>query len=83
MKRGEDFLIRPVEQGFALALTAESVAVIGIFACEEEDEGDAGEEGEDDYNRDKCSHVFTPFSSGTVAGLFRLCVFRRLLGFDW
>ena len=61
MESGEDFLIRPVEQGFALALTAESVAVIGIFACEEEDEGDAGEEGEDDYDRDKCSHGESPF----------------------
>ena len=81
MERGEDFLIRPVEQGFALALAAEGVAVIGIFACEKEDEGDAGEEGEDDYNRDKCSHVFAPFCSGTVAGLFGLRVFLRLPGF--
>ena len=61
MDSGEDFLIRPVEQGFALALAAEGVAVIGIFSYEEKDERDAGEEDEDDYNRDKCSHGESPF----------------------
>ena len=61
MESGEDFLIRPVEQGFALALAADGVLAIGIFAREEEDERDAGEEGEDDYNRDKCSHGESPF----------------------
>ena len=58
---GEDFLIRPVQKGFALALEAEGVTVIGIIAREEEGEGDAGEEGEDDYDRDKCSHGDSPF----------------------
>ena len=81
MESGEDFLIRPVEQGFALAFASEGIMMIGIFACEEEDEGDACEEGEDDYNRDKCSHVFSPFCSGTVAGMFGLRVFLRLPGF--
>ena len=61
MESGEDFLIRPVEQGFALAFASEGIMMIGIFACEEEDEGDACEEGEDDYNRDKCSHGESPF----------------------
>ncbi len=61
MESGEDFLIRPVEQGFTLAFAAEGIMMIGIFACEEEDERDAGEEGEDDYNRDKCSHGESPF----------------------
>ena len=61
MEGGEDFLIRPVQKGFALALAAEGVPVIGIFAREEEDEGNAGEEGEDDYDRDKCSHGESPF----------------------
>ena len=54
MESGEDFLIRPVEQGFALAFASEGIMMIGIFACEEEDEGDACEEGEDDYNRNEC-----------------------------
>lgn len=38
-KEREDFLISPVQQGFALTLAAEGVPVIGIFAREEEDEG--------------------------------------------
>jgi hypothetical protein len=61
VESGEDFLIRPVEQGFALAFASEGIMMIGIFACEEEDEGDACEEGEDDYNRNECSHGDTPF----------------------
>ena len=39
MEGREDFLISPVQKGFALALAAEGVPVIGIFAREEEDEG--------------------------------------------
>ncbi len=42
MEGREDFLISPVQKGFALALAAEGVPVIGIFAREEEDERDAG-----------------------------------------
>ena len=61
MEGGEDFLIRPVQKGCAMALEAEGIPVIGIIAREEEDEGDAGEEGEDDYDRDKCSHGDSPF----------------------
>lgn len=67
---GEDFLIRPVEQGFALALAADGAAVVGVLAGKEEDERDAGEEGEDDYGSDKSSHGDSPFSQAAVsAGL--------------
>ena len=67
---GEDFLIRPVEQGFPLALAADGAAVVGVLAGKEEDERDAGEEGEDDYGSDKSSHGDSPFSQAAVsAGL--------------
>ena len=70
MEGGEDFLIRPVEQGFTLALAADGVAVVGIPAGEEEDERDAGEERENEYGSDKSSHGVSPFSQAAVsAGL--------------
>ena len=57
----EDFLIRPVEQCFPLTLPADGIAVVGILAGKEENERDAGEEGEDEYGSDKSSHGFSPF----------------------
>ena len=70
MEGGEDFFIRPVEQGFPLAFPADCVSVVGIFAGKEEDERDAGEEGEDQYGSDKSSHGVSPFSQAAVsAGL--------------
>ena len=70
MEGREDFLIRPVEQGFPLALPADGIAVVGILAGKEENERDAGEEGEDEYGSYKSSHgVFSFQLCGRVAGI--------------
>ena len=70
MEGGEDFLIRPVEQGFPLALPADGIAVVCILAGKEENERDAGEEGEDEYSSEKCSHGV--FSFRLCGGVVRL-----------
>ena len=62
----EDFLIRPVKQGFPLAFPADGIAVVGILAGKEENERDAGEEGEDEYGSDKSSHGIISFSYLTI-----------------
>ena len=58
---GEQIFIRPVEQGFTLALQADGAAVIGVFTSEEEDERDAGEESKDNYGSEKYSPGKSPF----------------------
>ena len=75
MQGGEDFLIRPVAQGFLLAFPADGAAAVGILAGKEEDERNTGEEGEDDYGSDKSSHGGSPLFHITEKGGEALLIF--------
>ena len=85
MEGREDFLIRPVEQGFPLALPADGIAVVCILAGKEENERDAGEEGENDYGSEKCSHGVVSFQlCGGIAGIGSVVNgFFLKSGFGW